>query len=213
MHYDYDAGVEVGFSEDLTYADAAQLLDALTESPIFTVRTHRAAWSGPMGEGVITAIEVVAVVVGVGVSAFVKAFFEELGKDAYARVRAAVRALAQRLRERGPEGTRADVVLMLQVGSLRFYVGSLRQPPEREEWTEGWLVTRLARAHAVVATAPSVLVNQPLGALAIPSEGDDGWDLLSIHHSGYFWDSDADDWAPDYGMQMLLEWASRSADS
>ncbi len=210
MNYDYDAGVEVGLSEDLTYSDAAPLLDAFAETPVFTVRSHRSAWSGPMGEGVIAAMEIVAVL---GAAAFAKAFFGELGKDAYAGVRAAVRAVAQQLRERAGDEARADVVLMLQVGALRFYVGNLRQPPEEEEWTDGWLRTRLARAHAVVAAAPGVLVSQSLEALTLPRDSNEGWDSYTVHHSGYYWDADAADWRPDYGMQMLLEWASRAADS
>lgn len=79
MDWNYDAAVELDFAEDLTYSDVAHLLDAFAATPIFSVRTKRDAWTGPMAEGPDW-ILLINVVLGAGGISFAKTICEELAK-------------------------------------------------------------------------------------------------------------------------------------
>ncbi len=162
--WDFEAGVEVRFAEDLTFDEVSPLLDALAKTPIFTVRASRYGWSGPAAGGPEVGLVVVAVA-AVGGAAFAKSFCEELGKDAYRAVRTAIISIAKRLRAREPEARRAIVPLVIEVGNVRICFGStLDEQLTSDEWSDEWLVERLRQAQAIV-NVQSALGSEVAGIL------------------------------------------------
>jgi hypothetical protein len=146
----YDAEVEVRFSEDLAYGDVVPLLDALAATPIFTIRTRREAYSGPMGEGPDW-ILLISVVVGTGGAVFAKTFCEELAKDTYRAVRRAICDLGRRLRRRRPQDLRHQTPVAIEFGDLLIYLGTpLHIGAPEAEWTDEWLLGCLQRAQDIV---------------------------------------------------------------
>jgi hypothetical protein len=159
VEWNYEARVEVQFAEDLLHSDVAPLLDALSSTSVFEVRSSRVAWSGPAAGGPEVGL-ILAAVATIGGAAFAKTFCEELAKDAYGGVRSGVIRVVKRLRER--RDRRAIVPLVIEVGTMRFCLGShLEQLPDPREWTDEWLVERLREAQVIVDAAPSLTDPQP----------------------------------------------------
>jgi hypothetical protein len=156
VDFDYEAEVEIGFAEDLTYGEVAGLLDAFAATRVFTVRASRVGWSGPAAGGpeIGLALEIAA---GIGLGVFAKTFCEELAKDSYKAVRAALLALVSRLRDKDPEERRAVVGLQIVVGDVRVCIGPLlKAEPTSEDWTDEWLLERLRRTQEIVEDTAAV---------------------------------------------------------
>jgi hypothetical protein len=151
MDFDFEAAVDVGFAEDLSYSDMAPVLDAFGVTSVFRVNTSRVGWSGPAAGGPEIGI-VLTAVAAVGGAAFAKTFCEELAKDAYKAVRSALIGIVRQLRERDPETVRAVVPLSIRVGDVNICIGgSLHEPDHTDdEWTDEWLLERLRQAQAIV---------------------------------------------------------------
>jgi hypothetical protein len=150
MDFDYDAGVEVAFAEDLTYADVAPVLDAFSKTRVFTVRASRVGWSGPAAGGPEIGV-ILTAIAGVGGAAFVGAFCAELAKDTYKGVRSAILGVVRRLRDQDPEKRRAVVGLSIHVQQVKICIGPiLESEPTSDQWTDEWFVERLLRAQAII---------------------------------------------------------------
>jgi hypothetical protein len=159
MDFHFEAAVEVSFAEDLSYTDVAPLLDALSETAIFRVRTSRVGWSGPAAGGPELGL-IITAAGAVGASAFAKTFCEELAKDVYRGVRAGINAAARRLRSKAEP--RAVVPLVIEVGAIRLCLGSLvQEEPAAGEWTDAWLIERLREAQAIVDASPDLAEADP----------------------------------------------------
>src|SRR6266508_1247041 len=102
VEFDFEAAVDVAFAEDLNYHDMAPVLDAFGATGVFRVYGTRVGWSGPAGGGPEIGI-ILTAVLGVGAAAFAKTFCEELAKDSYKAVRAALVGVVGHLRNRDPE--------------------------------------------------------------------------------------------------------------
>jgi hypothetical protein len=167
MEFDFDAAVDVQFAEDLSYTEVAPLLDAFAQTSIFNVRAGRVGWSGPAAGGPELGI-VITAAAAVGASVFAKTFCEELAKDAYKGVRAAMNALVRRLRDK--PAPRAVVPLVIEVGAIRFCLGSMvHEDPAPDEWTDEWLLARLAEAQAILDASPEpVDAERPFPTIDVP---------------------------------------------
>ena len=153
MEFDYDAAVEVGFAEDLTYGEVAPLLDALSLTRAFTVRASRVGWSGPAAGGPEVGL-VLEIAAGIGLGTFAKTFCEEFAKDAYREVRSALLTVVRRLRDKKPADRRAVVGLQITCIDVRVCIGPpLDAMPAPGDWTDEWLVDHLRAAQALIDDA------------------------------------------------------------
>jgi hypothetical protein len=206
VEFDFDADVGVLFFEDLTYPEVAPLLDALAGAGVFRVRASRDGWSGPAAGGPEVGL-IVTAALAVGAAAFAKTFAEELAKDSYKAVRAAIGRLARRLRERQAEQRRAVQAVVLDIAGLRFFLGHfLHDPADPDEWSEAWMVLRLRRAQAAIDALPPELWERPLHELRHEAEMDETAQIARPIETDFGWDDEAGEWVPNESLIQLLAW-------
>ncbi len=203
--WDVESHVEVVFGDEVTYGDIAPLLDVLA-SKVFTVKTSRDAWRGPMGDGIEVGLVILTAAV-LGGAAFTKRFCELLAEDAHAAFRRLLLGLVERLR--GDE-YRPLVPFAISVGAIRFYfdgesTGEIAAT--RTDWTDERLTQRLFAAQRVVDEAPAVLLEHPLDDF-LEAWGFDLGARYELKDAGYVWDERGKRWLPNEPMQTLLEWAA-----
>jgi hypothetical protein len=207
---DVGAAVEVRHAEDLSHTDVTPLLEALTASGVWRVRSERVAWSGPAAGGIDVGLLVTTALAGGGLL-FAKTFMEELARDAYAGVRSAIRGLAVALRDRAgkPSRVRASVPVAIEVGAVRFYFGSLLEHRgDPDEWSDPWFLQRLVAAQAIVEGVPEVVLTTSVDEVLWADEFTES-DAFEKKDAGYHWNSQIDDWNPDGAMIELLKWGDR----